>query len=40
MASDEVSPAPAAIADTVAAADFGPFNALIMENSPFTHVPT
>src|SRR2546430_2775901 len=40
MTSDEVSPAPAAIADTAAAADFGPFNASIMENSPCTHVPT
>src|ERR1700756_4824843 len=34
IASDEVSPAPAAIADTAAGADSGPFNALIMENSP------
>src|SRR5215467_8498491 len=34
MASDEVSPARAAIADTAAAADFGRFNASIMENSP------
>src|SRR5215468_5109597 len=34
MTSDEVSPAPAAIADTAAAADFGRFNASIMENSP------
>ena len=40
MTSDEVSPAPAAIADTAAAAEFGPFNASSMENSPLTHVPT
>jgi hypothetical protein len=33
-------PAPAAIADTAAAAEFGPFNASSMENSPLTHVPT